>query len=480
MKSPPLNALNGGFLTHPGFDCSQDGHKSGRIAQAREMFLRSFFQSSVTSRPPGSSRIQEGSMQRRYDTIVIGGGLAGLTAALHLQRSGRSTAIVEKSSNCGGRARTKEVSRFLFNQGPRAVFNTGAGAIILKKLGIPLAGGRVAGGNRKIVHEGTIHEFPTTLGGIISHGLFSKRGKLELVRFMTALHVQMPDAKGVTMGEYFDGRFTDPLARGFADFLCRLCTYAGALDRLDAKLGLEQMRLTLRGGVTYLDGGWQAIADSLFTACAEAGCVFHTGDGAREVQRDRGQVEVNLTNNTLFSDSAILAVGPEVQASLLGAAIPEYTPVRAACLDLGFSELPSPQITLVAALSRPYYYSVHTVYARLAPGGRHVAHAAKYLAPNEPSGDHVRAELEGFLDEFQKGWREQVVAKRFLPDMIVAHRLQTQACAPGIRIEEGLYRAGDWTEGSGMLLDRALSSAVLAANEVLSLQASNRSSSVVS
>jgi len=51
------------------------------------------------------------------DTIVVGAGLAGLTAARTLQRAGRDVQVIEASDGIGGRVRTDEVDGFLLDRG---------------------------------------------------------------------------------------------------------------------------------------------------------------------------------------------------------------------------------------------------------------------------------------------------------------------------------------------------------------------------
>ena len=75
--------------------------------------------------------------------VVLGGGLAGLTAATLIARAGMPVTIIERSTEIGGRARTSVSDGFYLNQGPHAIYTAGPGVKILKKLGISYTGQKV-------------------------------------------------------------------------------------------------------------------------------------------------------------------------------------------------------------------------------------------------------------------------------------------------------------------------------------------------
>lgn len=72
----------------------------------------------------------------RYDAIVIGGGIAGLTSAAFLSKAGRSVLLCEKGNICGGLINTFERDGFFFDGGIRATENSGILFPMLKQLGI--------------------------------------------------------------------------------------------------------------------------------------------------------------------------------------------------------------------------------------------------------------------------------------------------------------------------------------------------------
>lgn len=98
-------------------------------------------------------------------------------------------------------------------------------------------------------------------------------------------------------------------------------------------------------------------------------------------------------------------------------------------------------------------------------------HAAKYLGSEPPADPHaVRRELEEALDLLVPGWRPRVVHDRFLPEMVVSTALTTTAARPDPAVPEvdGLFVAGDWVGGEGLLADASLASARAAARALLS------------
>ena len=77
-------------------------------------------------------------MNREFDAIVVGGGLAGLTSAAYLCRYGYRTLLCEKSHKTGGLVNTFRHQGYAFDAGIRAFENSGIVFPMLKSLGLEM------------------------------------------------------------------------------------------------------------------------------------------------------------------------------------------------------------------------------------------------------------------------------------------------------------------------------------------------------
>ncbi len=410
--------------------------------------------------------------------VVIGAGLAGLTAAATAARAGARVTLLEAREHDGGRARTRAVDGFLLNQGAHALYRGGPAWEILTEFGI-VPEGRSPDATRGwgVRADGRFGVLPGSLTSLVRSPLVAPRAKLELASVLARperLPASVPP--GASMQQWIDGRMHHPDARALVALLSRVATYCGDLDRLDAAAGVAQVVQAITHGVVYLDRGWQQLVDALHTTAAGAGVTISTSAKvdaieARSMLEPRAGVTVRTCAGDVEADAVVLALGGPADAAALlhGAseAVARWTrdeqPVYASALDVALRALPVPSRRITFGVDEPTYLSVHTPYAQLAPHGGEVVHLLRYGDPDD-AGDDPRGRLEALFDRAQPGWREQVVAERYGRRLVVAHGRPragvglAQRPAPAVPDLPGVFVAGDWVGPHGLLTDAVMAS----------------------
>ncbi len=385
------------------------------------------------------------------DVVVIGGGLAGLTAAAVVARAGKTVVVHEKRSTLGGDARSVNKSGFTFNQGPHALYRGGPAERILTEIGVNIRGGqpRTKGG---LVVDGRLEIAPAGPTSLLRTRALSLREKVEVGKLLTRLpKLRAAEFGDLTVNDWIADAVTSERAAHMMHSLVRLSTYAKQPDLLSADVAITQMQSALGEGVFYLDNGWQSLVDQL---AVQPGVHVVPGEGIDILPEAPAVI--------------IAAGGPKVAEQLLGTTFDVGPPAHASCLDLGLSRRPG--VDFIIGCDTPFYFSNHSAVAKLAPAGEFHAAAIQYLAMgDDPDADAIMA----FAGHAGVGHDDVVVSRR-LHRMTPSSAIPTSsrggmAGRPPVNGtgHHNVFLAGDWVGPTGHLADAAIASAEAAANDAL-------------
>jgi phytoene dehydrogenase-like protein len=414
---------------------------------------------------------------RNFDVVVIGGGLAGLCAASFAASAGARVALYESLPDLGGRARTGIKEGFYFNFGPHALYRGGSLDTALRDQGV-VASGKVpnlAAGY--FVRDRTLHLAPFSASGLANTTLYPSAAKAEVGAALVRLRKSPTEwEQGLSVRQAVDEFSQSPHVRELIFAMLRLTSYVHAPDAGDGATLFAQLHLALSNDVVYVDDGWNQLVSALAARADVGGCQFGVGKRVTAIRPGQTWRVETSDGNSVSAPAVVIALPPRDALELLPdaeglrAAADRAVAVYAACLDLGLSQSPEPQHNFALGLDQPLYLSVHSAAARLAPEGGALVHILRYLQADEQLDKTLLlAELEGFADLVQPGWRPRVRARQFFWKMPVMYseplaRFRGLAGRPGVAVPShpGLYIAGDWVGSHSLLSDAAAASGRLA------------------
>lgn len=296
---------------------------------------------------------------RTDHVVVVGAGLAGLSAALHLLGAGRRVTVVERDEGPGGRAGREELDGYVLDTGPSVLTMPELADEAFAAVGERLADrvellplhpayrARFADGSVLDVHteaeamEAEVARFAGTREAL---------GYRHLRAWLTRLYA-------VQMRRFIDTNFDSPLGLLTTD-LARLAALGG-FGTLEARIGRflsdERLRrvfsfqalyagvaparaLAAYGVIAYMDtvagvhfprGGVHALPRAMAGAAADAGATFRYGAGVTRLERAGERITAVVTpHERIPCDAVVLTPELPVSYGLLGRTPRRPVPLR--------------------------------------------------------------------------------------------------------------------------------------------------------
>ncbi|MCB5908277.1 NAD(P)-binding protein [Streptomyces pinistramenti] len=380
---------------------------------------------------------------------VIGGGFAGLTAAISAAEAGADVTLYEAHQTLGGRARTADAP-YRTNEGPHALYSRGPHWAWLAQRGLtgPLAPLPLREGARLRFFRG---------------GALRRTPPLGILRLRTRRNAPVDQ----DFHTWAAGQAGERTARAAAHY-AGVATYHHDPGSLSAAFVQERLRRTtaLVPEARYIRGGWSELI-------------------ARMAGHARGlgvRIETGARIGTLpESGPVIVATQLDSARALLKDDGLTWGSARTALIDVAVRTRRGDAF-LVSGLDFPAWVERFTAQdPGLAPRGEQLLQGQSGIGPHEQRADGIRrAEL--LLDAGFPGWRARTTWRR---DSLATGRTgavdlpgTTWRDRPAIDRGHGVYLAGDQVAAPGVLCEVSFSSAIEAVSLALASARALRNTAV--
>jgi phytoene dehydrogenase-like protein len=369
------------------------------------------------------------------EVMVIGGGLAGMAAAIECAERGVPVELHEAARKLGGRARSLERDGFITNRGPHALYLKGPGHRWLQNRGLlpPLIGLKPTA--VRLRYDGKTRRVPA--------------------RFLLAsARLGGPAPASLSFADWARSKVS-PRAASLIEGYLTLPTYDGEPGRHAAAQVHDILARSLqRGVVNYVRGGWNQLVERIADRASDLGVDLRLGSRVERIEPGRTTIVATQPDAAarLLADPRMRPDGQAVALRDLGLKFPDRSRTRG-------------PVVLIDLDQGVYLARYSALDPTLAPTGHDVLQCSAGLRPGEDAADaHQR--IEAALDQAFASWRERAVSDHRWQAASPGHRDKAGTSwqqRPAIDRGDGVLLAGDWVAAPGILSEVCFTSATAAA-----------------
>lgn len=417
---------------------------------------------------------------------IIGGGLAGLTAAAYLSESEAITGMLfERSPQLGGRAFTYEKSGFTLNYGAHAIYGIDRHNLSLlgKELGLEFSSREVDKRRVMYAKNGQITQAPLDAINLLRTNLLTPMQKVRFVGEIALVMAQLDQIrKYKTLGDYLDHSNADEDLKELWEHLVCSNFFISPEDARNVPGEVvsdyyHNLFLSSRP-VNYIVGSWAVITNQLADKIRSSNrwdlCLK---EGVEGIRYEPNHFVLTTKNREEAFDKVVFAMPVQQVVKLLKGSpwepfFHKYENVRPAevmVYDVGLRRVVARPFSYISDMDNKMFITdVSATDPSLVPEGGQLLQGVAYLNDNfddEESRkqylDQKQEQMERLFDLHYPGWREELEVKRVSKKAMVtsAKHVDGNDLLP-IRVENvPFYFCGDGCAGKGELAERAFSSA---------------------
>ncbi|WP_134686955.1 phytoene desaturase family protein [Brevibacillus migulae] len=426
--------------------------------------------------------------QHHYDIVIVGGGLAGLSAAAYLSHKGKKVAVLERGV-LGGRAVTLPIKGFHFNFGAHAIYGRDTSMLrtFEKELGLSIQWQDFSPSKAKYDMGDEVTDVPANILGLfrtkVMGGLDKVSFTFNILKTMLKLESGHPH---LSIEKWLEQKNTPDDVREMMLTLASSNFFTKEPEKIPSDVFFRYYsRLFLTNKpVAYIGGGWQALINEFVRVLESNNGAIFTKTKIVGVTHENDRItSVHTEEDSFTADQFIMCIPPkELEKIMTGSKVEglvkhyaQYDPTYVMVYDIGLKKrIESPYTYIYDKQNNMFITDISYYDTSCTPEGGQLLQATAYLRQADMGNKEVleayKAKIEQMYDKHFPGWREELVVPRVSQRAVVQEikwNMHQQAMPVFFPEYRNLFFAGDWCQGQGQLSELSFSSSLTVCDMIL-------------
>lgn len=427
-------------------------------------------------------------IEKKYDVLIVGGGLAGLSAAAYLASKGKKILLLERGS-LGGRAVTLKIKDFSFNFGAHAIYgrDTSILRFLERELGIKIEWRDFSPHKAKYDIGTELTDVPANVAGLFRTKAIKGADKIKFTFeiFKTLIGTEKGH-QHLSIKRWMEEKHVSKEVQEMMLTLGSSNFFTSEPEKIPSTVFFDYYKrlFSTNKPVAYIGGGWQALINEFVRVIEHNDGVIVTKEKVEGVEVQDDQVTAVLTNKSKYTADEFLFCIPPAELNKLFSetriqySIKQYTQYKPSYVyvyDVGLKErIDVPYTYVYDKKNRTFITDISFYDETCVPQGGQLLQAIAYIKEEDLDNPEIMQEyqnkIESLYDKHFKGWR----------DVLVVPRISKRAAAQEIKWTmnqqpmpiffpdyRNLFFAGDWCIGKGQLSELSFTSAYEASQLIL-------------